>query len=250
MCQKPQTMLEWLRDNRKASERKLRLFGYACVRRIWRLLADKNLWRAIEASERHADGFASNHELGVAVSAAHRVRRKGDDGWRAAYDVACYHPGMAYMNASSAVLYVSSAVGRTAVPSVPPSHISYFDGDRLVSEEVPMNPLRAARNAAIDDEETTQTSLLRDVFGPLPFREIHIDPAWLSWNDGTVRQLAATIYEEPSLPDGTLDNARLAVLTDALEEAGCSNAELLNHCRLPRVHVRGCWVVDLWLGCK
>jgi hypothetical protein len=50
------------------------------------------------------------------------------------------------------------------------------------------------------------------------------------------------------LPAGTLDSARLAVLTDALEEAGCDNADLLAHLHSNGPHVRGCWVVDLILG--
>ena len=41
---------------------------------------------------------------------------------------------------------------------------------------------------------------------------------------------------------------RLAVLFDALEEAGCDDAEILNHLRSPGPHVRGCWAVDLLLG--
>ncbi len=39
----------------------------------------------------------------------------------------------------------------------------------------------------------------------------------------------------------------MPILADALEEAGCDNAEVLTHCREPGVHVRGCWVVDLVL---
>jgi hypothetical protein len=38
------------------------------------------------------------------------------------------------------------------------------------------------------------------------------------------------------------------VLADALERVGCTNPDILNHCRQPREHVRGCWVVDLILG--
>jgi hypothetical protein len=37
----------------------------------------------------------------------------------------------------------------------------------------------------------------------------------------------------------------MPILADALEEAGCDNADILAHCREPGVHVRGCWVVDL-----
>jgi hypothetical protein len=38
------------------------------------------------------------------------------------------------------------------------------------------------------------------------------------------------------------------VLADALEEASCTDADVLNHRRRPAVHVRGCWVIDLLLG--
>ena len=41
---------------------------------------------------------------------------------------------------------------------------------------------------------------------------------------------------------------RLPALADALAEAGCSNPDILSHCRGPGPHVRGCWVVDLVLG--
>jgi hypothetical protein len=45
-----------------------------------------------------------------------------------------------------------------------------------------------------------------------------------------------------------LDTVRLAVLADALEEAGCADPDLLGHLRGPGPHVRGCWAVDLLLG--
>jgi hypothetical protein len=60
--------------------------------------------------------------------------------------------------------------------------------------------------------------------------------------------LAQAAYDQRELPSGQLDIARLAVLADAQEEAGCTDADLLNHCRQPGVHVRGCWAVDLLLG--
>ncbi|MBY0232978.1 MAG: hypothetical protein K2W96_27165 [Gemmataceae bacterium] len=63
-----------------------------------------------------------------------------------------------------------------------------------------------------------------------------------------VLSLAQTAYEERDLPSGHLDNTRLAVLSDALEEAGCDDAEILSHLRSPGPHVRGCWALDLVLG--
>jgi hypothetical protein len=105
----PERMLSFVRD--KGSERKLRLFACGAVRRIWHLLTDERLREAIVVSERHADGQVSDRELGAAISGAHRARRKGDHGWRAAYDAARYRVGTASHNAHSAILYVPSAAG-------------------------------------------------------------------------------------------------------------------------------------------
>jgi hypothetical protein len=68
-----------------------------------------------------------------------------------------------------------------------------------------------------------------------------INPIWLRWNDGTVVKLAQSIYDERRFTD-------LPILADALEDAGCADADILAHCRGPGPHVRGCWVVDLLLG--
>jgi hypothetical protein len=77
-----------------------------------------------------------------------------------------------------------------------------------------------------------------------------VDPAWLAWDGGTGVQLAQGAYEGRHLPEGTLDKHRLAVLADALLDAGCTNGELLAHLRGPAPHVRGCWAVDCLLGRK
>jgi hypothetical protein len=63
----------------------------------------------------------------------------------------------------------------------------------------------------------------------------------LEWNELTVVKLAQRIYENRAFD-------LLPILADALEEAGCTDADILNHCRLIGEHVRGCWVVDLILG--
>jgi hypothetical protein len=85
-----------------------------------------------------------------------------------------------------------------------------------------------------------QTQALRDLVGN-PFRPVSISPSWLAWNDGAVRKMAQAIYDAR-----TFD--RLPLLADALEDAGCTDGDILSHCRTPGEHVRGCWVVDLLLG--
>lgn len=80
-------------------------------------------------------------------------------------------------------------------------------------------------------------ALFRCVFGN-PFRPVVVDPVWLT---STVVDLAWANYVYR-------DFDRLSILADALEDAGCTDREILDHCRLPGPHVRGCWVVDLVLG--
>jgi hypothetical protein len=79
--------------------------------------------------------------------------------------------------------------------------------------------------------------LIRDIFGN-PFRPVTLDPAWRTAN---AVALAQAIYDERAFE-------RMPILGDALEDAGCDNDDILNHCREPGEHVRGCWVVDLLLG--
>jgi hypothetical protein len=86
-----------------------------------------------------------------------------------------------------------------------------------------------------------QVEALRDVVGN-PF---HATPAvqagWLTWNDGAVQKMAHTIYDDRRFTN-------LPMLADALEDAGCTDARILAHLRVPGEHVRGCWVLDLLLG--
>ena len=101
---------------------------------------------------------------------------------------------------------------------------------------------RVAGSAAFD------TDLLRHLLGN-PFRPPPpLAASVLGWDGGTVKRLAEGAYEQRNMSAGTLDPARVAVLADALEEAGCTDAGLLGHLRGPGRHVRGCWAVDLLLG--
>lgn len=62
--------------------------------------------------------------------------------------------------------------------------------------------------------------------------------------------LTRAAYDNRTLPEGTLDPARLAALADDLEAAGCTDSEVLGHLRLPGLHWRGCWPLDLLLDKK
>jgi hypothetical protein len=90
-------------------------------------------------------------------------------------------------------------------------------------------------------EEATvvQPPLLRELFGPHPFRRVVANPEWLT---STVVALAQGIFEERAFD-------RMPILGDALQDAGCADEDVLNHCSMPQeTHIRGCWVLDLLLG--
>ncbi len=75
-----------------------------------------------------------------------------------------------------------------------------------------------------------------------------MDPVVHTRGDVTVGGIAKAAYDQRQMPSGALDRFRLGVLADALEDAGCTDAELLGHLRGPGPHVRGCWALDLVLG--
>jgi hypothetical protein len=233
-CADPQAMLNSLRG--KASERKVRLYLCACCRRIWPILADERCRAAVEASEDYADGLIGDEQLRAAFIGTQRAsyelhpaevyREDLDEAYSACTFLALPSP---YDPASVVDLRAADAVAWRAVPDGGPRN-----------PDAPGDAPTAEWAAVWTTERGAQADLLRDIFGD-PSRPVAVDPAWLTWNDGAVAKLARAIYE-----GRTFD--RLPIVADALEEAGCTDAALLAHCRRPGGHVRGCWVVDLLLG--
>jgi len=214
ICTDPQEMLEFLLG--KASERKLRLFAVACARRILPLLTDPRSRHALEAAELFVDGQTTKRQLKAARQAAVTACREfqGTDENRYPKEVACWSAdGSAQKAAERASADLLWA---------------------LASEKI--EDFGPAWNAGL----LTILGDLRDIFGN-PCRPVALDPAWRTWHDGTIVQLAQAIYEERAFD-------RLPILADALEEAGCTDAELLGHLRGIGPHSRGCWAVDAILG--
>jgi hypothetical protein len=88
-------------------------------------------------------------------------------------------------------------------------------------------------------ERRNQVSIFRHTIGN-PFRPATVAPACLT---AQVLAVAGIIYDGRRFQD-------MPLLGDALEDAGCNNSEILNHCRAVQDHFRGCWVVDHLLGKK
>jgi hypothetical protein len=191
------------------SKRKWRLLAAAFCRRIWPLLTDERSKRAVEAAEKWADGLIQLKELKLAQTAAQP-----------------YQLGLAHVMLQEA----PGAAYGSAIPSKHSTVSTAFYAREAVE---------VAGGSGLE-EERNQCDLIRDILG-YPYRSVTIMQTIRVWNEGTVVKLAQSIYDERAFD-------RLPILADALEDAGCTNADILNHCRQPGEHVRGCWVIDLLLG--
>jgi hypothetical protein len=202
-CTDPKPMLEFLKG--RASERKLRLFGCACVRRIWGHLTNEHSKRSVELAERFADGQATGEELAAARANA----------CQAALTIADYAASYtAFADASDSADAYNASAGVMAYAAAP-------DNARG----------RKAECAA-------QADLCRDIFGN-PFQTVAVDPVILIWQNGTVQRLAQDLSEKgefdglPILGDaledaGCLNTALLSHCRQKAEHVrGCWLLDLL-----------------------
>jgi hypothetical protein len=203
----------------KLSDRKTRLFGCACCRHIWHLVTDPQCRTAVEVAEQFADGLVTRKTLSQARHAVRTARR----------GTPCGAALNCVMNKAVEAGWYASDDATTSLALSPVYHA--LEG-----------PLGGKWDyyAAMAAAEGEIVTVLKELVGN-PFRRVAIDTSWLAWNGGTVVKLAQAIYNDRAFD-------RLPILADALEDAGCTNADILSHCRGGGVHVRGCWVVDLLLA--
>ena len=220
-CVEPNEMLFYLRsageNRKKCGRKKLRIFGCYCARRVegW-MSARGRCW--VEMGEKLIDGHRTTGEYDpdepdfswFEFHSARRVETSADNAGR--------------LTASRNILVAAMGAAGGALSAIASNaELHHKDVDSLIAAE-----------------RIVQADLLRDIFGN-PFRPSTIASEWLTWNNATVPKLAQTIYD-----DRRYDI--MPILGDALEDAGCTDAQILDHCRGPGPHVRGCWVVDLILG--
>jgi hypothetical protein len=219
-AQSPENLLLWLgaKRRRRRSMRKNGLFVVACAERVMPFMTRDVLVRGVELSARMAEGTADEAEC---------------DAFLDEFRVACT-PGVP---------------GPQEVARVIPHHSVYVTLPHRTGQSSEKQAVIAARScvgvyhAANDgpravQEASAQAALLREVVGN-PFRPVAFSP---EWRTDIAVVLAQQMYESREF-------SAMPILADALQDAGCDSPEVLDHCRdAGRVHVRGCWVVDLVLG--
>jgi hypothetical protein len=197
-----------------SSERKLRLFACACCRQIWDRLPDESSRSAVECAERFADRLASTDELQISYRLAREL------------STACRRT-----NIDDPLQYTLLAAADTCYSS------AHSAANTVVADAAWQSPPDEFWGFTRRSEKIAQSELLRDIFAN-PFRPVSFDSRWRT---SDTLGLARGIYEDRAFD-------RMPILADALMDAGCDDVAILEHCRRPGPHVRGCWVVDLVLG--
>jgi hypothetical protein len=203
----------------RMSVRKGLLFGLACCRRIGHHFRADRSRACLNVVEHYADGLAGPEDLWSAHDAV--VQEEIERRERQSVS------GMAY-----------AALEALSHPSGPgPFRVAEFAAAAFAEDR---HDRQTGWNAVLAVERKIQCELLREVVGNR-FRPARAEASWLCWHGGTIPDLAPAVYDGKAFD-------RLPVLADALEEAACTDTDVLAHCRRAGGHVRGCWVVDVLLG--
>jgi hypothetical protein len=227
----------------RVSDRKLRLYLVGCCRRRWELFTDERCREAVAIAERFADGRADDADLAHGVRLARQFTEREFQGL--AVEVVVEGELARHVaSAAWAVCEQAASLRRvvrhesTRIPRVYAAEVTTHLAVAQVGTSLRASAYSGTYGfqAALAAESAALADLLRCVFGN-PFVYTVPEPRWRT---SDVNGLARAIYAGRAFD-------RLPILADALEEAGCDDADVLDHCRRHCEHARGCWVVDLLL---
>lgn len=193
------------------SPRLTRLFAVAVCRDVWEFMTDERSRTAVAVAERFADGKAIVKERRAAFQSA-----------RDAYIEMCQgelsDEAMLLAFAARAARDAADAQGKL------PNAIS------SAAAALGMTPDEAQRRGVYARQVRLLLAIVGPGYGLLP-----------EWHTADAVALARTCYE-------TKDWSIMPILADALQDAGCENDDVLDHCRGPGPYVRGDWVLDSLIG--
>ena len=208
-------MLQFVAE--RVSARKKRLFLCGCARRMWNHFVVDWWQDAIGIAEGFADGLLTSEQLAIVNGRVWHctgyVPEWPREDHQALLDLGINPTESCHSRTINFLILITRADRGLG-------GVSTYNGYRQIRERLEGLP-----------------ALARDIVGN-PFRPVVFNS---SWRTKSTVSLASRMYEEREF-------AAMPILADALQEAGCEDADILTHCREPGTHVRGCWVVDLVLG--
>jgi hypothetical protein len=216
-CKDPERMIAFL--GARVSDRKLRLFALACIRRGWQFVTDPRIPKLVALLEDVADGRVKSRQREAARNRSYTVASSDLDDMQQCigYDLWTAFEKNQSREGNDLGECVAAAYG-------------YFAQGTTGSNR----KFVAGKTA----ERQQQPAVLREIVGN-PFRPVEFDP---KWRTDTARALAQQMY-------AAREFGAAPILADALQDAGCECEPLLDHLReATAAHVRGCWAVDLVLG--
>jgi hypothetical protein len=214
----PWRMLAFLEP--RASDRKLRLFAVACCHRALSLGSSLAQRALVDTAEHCAEGSLGED----------RFEELKENLWETFQSDSDQEEWTPSRYLSGAAVHAKGGGSSKYAASFAARGLAFLAGKQDCPEWL----------AALDREHAAQCGLLREIFGS-PFRPFRFRPAWVS-NEGRAASVLASEI------DATGRYEHMSRLADVLEWAGCHDQAVLDHCRAPEGHVRGCWVLDALFG--
>jgi hypothetical protein len=268
-CTEPMRMLDFLGG--AVDDRKLRLFGVACVRALPEYVdARSGVWQGDGSAYRQR---YNRQPVYAGILNARRMQRD-----MFLHSDRHMRPGRGYLKGVQTLVRAVAAAelfadGRATLKELNAAHAAALkvgdcvremdshEGEQLfacaaaeVTHPSAYDAALAARRGLVEiankaadvdkefpDDLKSQCTNIRELVGN-PFGDTPtVRPAASPLDNRVIPDLAQSIYDKRSFD-------QLPTLADILEKAGCTNPEILAHCRQPGHHYRGCWVLDLLLG--
>ena len=229
----PNEMLKFL--DYFAHLRKHQLFACACIERVREFVRHEELKSCLDIIRFYPDSPVSLDTIQLAQTKSDKILEEFKFGPDHPKDFIEYYPGAAIYRFFRWIHDEGMPVGVGSCCRTAMGRVSWINAIQM-DEPNKYQTAQQIKDTIEQNEALQQCNLLREIFGN-PFHPVTTDPIWLT---PTVTAMAQAMYEDRNF-------TAMPILGDALEEAGCDNEDILQHCRDMTGHVRGCWLVDLVL---
>ena len=214
------------------SNRKHRLLAVAFCRCAEQFREHPDLSRVLEIAERFAEGACSAAELEMARQRCRVVAVQADEEYKRRIDD---EVAASRLQIRKELAWAASYAAMTPCPLIKiGEEVCEIAAQARRGMRIPLVPEPSSeRLLTIAERAIELRAAIWDLVGN-PFAPAEFDP---DWRTSTAVAIASQI-------EAYGDDSAMPILADALQDAGCEDAAILDHCRAPIGHFHGCWVLD------